>query len=66
MNKNGTNHNTRLPARPLTGFLSLCLLALIMLVDAAQSLPIDPYLAPAPVALGSGMAPQGAHCTNLP
>jgi len=52
-----------LPGRPLVG--SLCMLFVIglLLVDHAQSRPINPYQAPAPVALGSGVAPTAAHCT---
>jgi hypothetical protein len=35
----------------------------LLLVDHGQSRPINPYQAPAPVALGSGVAPTAAHCT---
>ncbi|MCP5329949.1 MAG: hypothetical protein H7A05_01195 [Pseudomonadales bacterium] len=52
-----------LPSRPRVAHLTLALLAIILLVDHAQSRPINPYQAPAPVALGSGQAPTAAHCT---
>ncbi|MBL3570414.1 MULTISPECIES: hypothetical protein [Rhodovulum] len=34
--------------------------------DLARSAPLDPYLAPALFALGSGQAAGGAHCAALP
>lgn len=55
------------PARPgriATGLLTLALIGLLLLLDAAQSLPINPHAAPPPVALGSGQPPSGAHCTR--
>lgn len=55
----------RLPGRPATGLITLGLLALLLLVDARQATPINPHAAPPPVALGSGTAPQGAHCTRF-
>lgn len=54
-----------LPSRPLTGLLTLMAIALLLIVDTYRSVPINPYAAPAPVALGSGQAPEGAHCTDL-
>ena len=53
-----------LPGRPVVGFVALMLLLLLVLLDARQSLPINPYSAPAPIAWGSGQAPEGAHCTQ--
>ncbi len=50
-------------SRPRVGGLSLILVLLLLLVDHGQSRPINPYQAPAPVALGSGVAPTAAHCT---
>lgn len=50
-------------SRPRVGGLSLILVMLLLLVDHGQSRPINPYQAPAPVALGSGVAPTAAHCT---
>lgn len=53
------------PGRPLTGLVALSLLLLLVLLDGRQSVPINPYAAPAPIAWGSGRAPEGAHCTQL-
>lgn len=55
--------NNRLPGRPVFGWISMGFLALLLLVDHAQSRPINPFQAPPPVALGSGLAPTAAHCT---
>lgn len=55
--------NNRLPGRPAVGWMSMGFLLLLLLVDHAQSRPINPYQAPPPVALGSGLAPTAAHCT---
>ena len=52
-----------LPGRPLVGSLSMVFVLVLLLVDHRQSRPINPYQAPAPVALGSGVAPTAAHCT---
>ena len=52
-----------LPGRPLVGSLSMVFVLVLLLVDHGQSRPINPYQAPAPVALGSGVAPTAAHCT---
>jgi len=54
---------TTLPGRPLVGSLSMVFVLVLLLVDHGQSRPINPYQAPAPVALGSGVAPTAAHCT---
>ena len=50
-------------ARPLVGLLALALMAAVIALDAARSGLPDPFLAPPPLALGSGAAPEGAHCT---
>ena len=57
--------DNKLPSRPLVGTLVLVFLAALLLVDSAGSRPINPFTAPPPVALGSGQAPEGAHCTNF-
>ncbi len=54
-----------LPGRTLVGAATLMLLISLLAVDLVNSAPIDPYLAPHPIALGSGQAPKGAHCTNV-
>jgi len=53
------------PGRTATGLLTLALIGLLLIVDDRQSLPINPHAAPPPVALGSGQAPEVAHCTRL-
>ncbi|MFM1896796.1 MAG: hypothetical protein RLZZ385_1870 [Pseudomonadota bacterium] len=45
--------------------VAVTLLLVMTAVDLLRSAPIDPYLAPWPVALGSGQVPEGAHCTNV-
>jgi hypothetical protein len=52
------------PNRTVAGLLTLALIAALMMLDAQQSIPINPHAAPPPVALGSGQAPAGAHCTQ--
>jgi hypothetical protein len=52
-----------LPGRTTVGTLTLTLLIMATAADLVYSIPIDPYQAPAPAALGSGQAPSGAHCT---
>ena len=54
-----------LPSRLTVGHCSVGFLVLLMLLDFWQAVPINPYDAPAPVALGSGAAPEAAHCTNF-
>ncbi|HHX90033.1 MAG TPA: hypothetical protein GX700_09750 [Paracoccus sp.] len=51
-------------SRPLVGVLALVLLAGVVIWDAARSGLPQPFEAPAPFALGSGAAPEGAHCTG--
>lgn len=61
----GRVRESRLPARSFVGALVLTGLVGLLVVDHAESRPINPFAAPPPVALGSGQAPQGAHCTDL-
>ncbi len=49
--------------RPLVALLALALVALIVGWDLAQSGLPDPFQSPPPIALGSGAAPSGAHCS---
>ena len=51
-------------SRPLVGMLALVLLAGVVIWDAARSGLPEPFHTPAPFALGSGAAPEGAHCTG--
>lgn len=56
---------TDLPSRPKVGYAALGFLFVLLIVDHWQAQPINPYQAPAPIALGSGLAPTAAHCTAL-
>lgn len=51
-------------SRPVTGLLGLSLIALILTLDLARSGAPDLFTAPPALALGSGQAPAGAHCTG--
>lgn len=48
--------------RPRAMLAVLALLALLLGVDAARSRPLDPFAAPAPLALWSGEAAGGGFC----
>jgi hypothetical protein len=39
------------------------LIAGVIAGDLTQSAPLNPFQAPPPWALGSGLAPSGAHCS---
>ena len=54
----------QLPGRPVVGMLALGLILVLLVVDDAESTPINPFNAPPVIALGSGEAPSGAHCTQ--
>ncbi|MES3007536.1 MAG: hypothetical protein V4751_07175 [Pseudomonadota bacterium] len=60
----GDNSNQPLPGRPLVGTLALAFILVLLIVDNAESTPINPFNAPPLIALGSGEAPSGAHCTQ--
>lgn len=51
-------------SRPIVGLLALVLTGAVLALDLAQSGPPDLFSAPAAIALGSGAAPEGAHCTG--
>ncbi|WP_199223210.1 hypothetical protein [Oricola cellulosilytica] len=53
------------PNRLVVAFGTLLALVAFVFADVAGSPAIDPFQAPAPVALGSGQAPGGAHCSQL-
>ena len=38
----------------------------VILLDQAQSEPLNPYTAPPMIALGSGLAASGGHCAAPP
>jgi len=50
--------------RPRVGLIALALLGAVVVWDATRTGLPDPFRAPAPFALGSGAAPEGAHCTG--
>ena len=50
-------------SRPLVALIALSALAALLVWDAAVSGLPQPYAFPAALALGSGAAPTGAHCT---
>ena len=52
------------PGRLAVAALSLGAIALFVLADLRTSPPIDPFDTPAPIALGSGAVPTGAHCAT--
>lgn len=41
-------------------------LAAVVFADLGASEPLNPYRAPPAIALGSGQAVSGAHCSALP
>lgn len=53
---------SRLP-RLGVGALALAFIGLILAVDLARTGAPDLFTAPSAIALGSGQAPTGAHCT---
>ncbi len=50
------------PSRVAVGALSLAGVALVLALDLATAVPLDPFQAPPPAAFGSGLAASGAHC----
>ena len=48
------------------GLLLAAGVAGLILLDHAQSEPLNPYTAPPMVALGSGLAATGGHCAAPP
>lgn len=54
----------RLLSRPLVGLFALALLGAVVIWDATRTGLPEPFRTPAPFALGSGAAPEGAHCTG--
>jgi len=55
-----------MPHRQTVGLALLAALVLLVAVDLSASRPLDPFQAPAPIALGSGAGPAGAHCAAPP
>lgn len=55
----------RLP-RGGAALILLVALGLLLGLDLATSRPVDPFAAPAPLALWSGQAASGGHCALPP
>lgn len=53
-----------LPSRSTVGIGLLVLALALLAVDLGGSQAVDPFSAPPPIALGSGQAPGGAHCST--
>lgn len=51
-------------SRPVTGFLALAVILAIVALDLATTGAPDLFTAPPAFALGSGAAPEGAHCSG--
>lgn len=52
----------KLTAKTLA-LLAVLLVGLVLVLDLWQSGPPNPYGAPPALAIGSGSAPSGAHCS---
>lgn len=52
------------PSRPVVALLAIGLLLAILALDTLRSPAVDLFDAPPPIALGSGVAPGGAHCSG--
>lgn len=52
--------------RHLTAGIALAFVAAIVLADLAAGAGLNPYRAPALLALGSGQTAAGGHCAALP
>jgi hypothetical protein len=52
------------PGRTLVAVTVVSLILALVIADLSRSGGIDPFSAPPPLALGSGQAPSGAHCTG--
>ncbi len=52
--------------RKITATLALAFLVAVLALDLAAGIRPDPFAAPPILALGSGAAASGAHCSALP
>ncbi len=52
--------------RKITALLLITLMICFVAWDLAASVPVNPFQAPPLLALGSGLAADGAHCAALP
>ena len=51
-------------SRPVVALIALAALAALLVLDATRTPPVDLFTAPPAIALGSGEAPGGAHCSG--
>lgn len=61
----GTKMAAAAPGRPVSSLAAIALVLVLLLIDYRVSVPVNPFAAPPPAAYGSGLAPGGAHCTQL-
>lgn len=59
-----TSEHYRFPGRTLVALTTMLVVLLLAAFDLQASGGIDPFNAPSPIALGSGQAPGGAHCSG--
>lgn len=57
--------NYAFPGRTFVALATMAIIGVVIAVDFAATDGIDPFSAPPPIALGSGQAPGGAHCTGV-
>ncbi|ALO45856.1 YeeE/YedE family protein [Pseudohongiella spirulinae] len=55
----------RPPTRQVSAIYTLVLLTALLITDYRNARILNPFAAPPPAALGSGLQPQGAHCTDF-
>lgn len=53
------------PSRNVSAVYTFVLLAVLLIMDYRSASVLNPFAAPPPAALGSGLQPQGAHCTDF-
>jgi uncharacterized protein len=54
-----------LPTRTTVSTAAIAMLVLLLWIDNYRAEPVNPFTAPWPTALGSGVVPSGAHCTDF-
>jgi hypothetical protein len=59
-----TSEHYRFPGRTLVALTTMRGGLVLAAFDLQASGGIDPFNAPSPIALGSGQAPGGAHCSG--
>ncbi|MDO8910023.1 MAG: YeeE/YedE family protein [Pseudohongiella sp.] len=54
-----------LPTRTTVSAAAMIVLVLLLWIDIRNAEAVNPFAAPWPTALGSGVVPSGAHCTDI-